>query len=160
MNFDRAFDVLIGHEGGYANDSRDPGGETMWGVTARVAVKEGYIGSMRQLPRETAKAIYRRKYWDAVRADELPAVARYPLFDAAVNSGPEQAIKWLQRAADVKDDGILGPMTLAAVTREPWRCAVKMTAERLDFLTSLPTWGHFGKGWSRRIASVLKEAMA
>lgn len=160
MNFDQAFDALLGSEGGYSFNSADPGGETMHGVTARVARANGYIGEMRDLPLETAKAIYRAKYWDTIRADDLPDVVRYPAFDAAVNSGPAQAIKWLQRSADVKDDGVIGPMTLSAVNREPWRCAVRMTAERLDFMTSLPQWGSFSKGWSRRIASVLKEAMA
>lgn len=160
MNFDRAYDILIGHEGEYSNHSQDPGGSTRWGVTARVALKHGYTGDMRTFPREMAKDIYRASYWNAVRADELPEVARYPLFDAAVNSGVQQAIKWMQRAADVVDDGVIGPVTLAAVARNPLKVAVGMTALRLDFLTSLPTFGAFGKGWARRIASVLKESVA
>jgi lysozyme family protein len=160
MDFDRAFDILIGHEGDYSNHPSDPGGATRWGVTARVAVRHGYIGDMRHFPREQAKVIYRQSYWNAVRADDMPSVVRYPLFDAAVNSGAEQAIKWMQRAAKVGDDGKIGPITLAAVNRDPWRCAVGMTAHRLDFMTSLPTWGAFSRGWARRIASVLKEATA
>lgn len=160
MNFDRAFDILIGHEGDFVNDSRDPGGSTRWGVTQRVAIKHGYTGDMRTFPREMAKDIYRASYWDAVRADELPEVVRYPVFDAAVNSGVVQAIRWLQRVAGVGEDGIIGPMTLAAVRRDPTGCAVKLTAERLDFMTSLPTWVAFGRGWARRIASVLKESVA
>lgn len=157
MKFDDAFDILIGHEGGYSNHPSDPGGETMWGVTRRVALQEGYTGDMHVLPRETAKEIYRKKYWDAVRADRMPEALRYSLFDAAVNSGPEQAIRWLQRAMDVGDDGILGPLTLDAAQRgNGLRLAVKMNAERLDFMTSLPTWSAFGKGWARRIVSNLK----
>ena len=115
---------------------------------------------MRSLPKSLAKEIAKKAYWDKVRADELPPEIRYPLFDAAYNSGPAQAIKWLQRAVDVKDDGALGPMTLDATTRMGARAAVLMTAERLDFLTSLPTWGAFGRGWSRRIAAVLKGVPA
>lgn len=160
MNFDAAFDLLLGHEGGYSNHPLDPGAETMWGVTARVARANGYQGAMAAMPRHVAKDIYRRLYWDKVRADEMPAAARYPLFDAAVNSGAAQAIKWLQRALGVKDDGQLGPMTLAAAQQAGARCAVLMTAERLEFMTGLPTWPAFGKGWARRIASVLKGAAA
>lgn len=157
MNFDQAFDILLGHEGGYANDSRDPGGETMWGVTARVARADGFIGDMRGLPRDRAKAIYKRKYWDAVMADRLPEAAQYIVFDAAVNSGPGQAIRWLQRSLGVGEDGVLGPMTLDAINRASGlKLAVAFCAERLDFMTSLPTWGAFGKGWARRIASNLK----
>jgi lysozyme family protein len=156
MNFDQAFDILIGHEGHYSRHPDDPGGETCFGITRRVAIKEGYIGEMRLMPRETAKAIYRRRYWGALRIDALPEALRFPLFDAAVNSGPEQAVKWLQRAVDVVDDGILGPMTLQAAQRaNPLKVAVHMTGERLDFMTSLPIWAQFGRGWARRIASNL-----
>lgn len=157
MNFDQAFDILLGHEGGYANHPSDPGGETMWGITARVAIKEGYTGDMHALPRETAKSIYKRKYWDAVMADRLPEAVRYTVFDAAVNSGPRQAISWLQRALDVGEDGVMGPLTLDAVNKASGlRLGVLFNAERLDFMTSLPTWGAFGRGWSRRIVANLK----
>lgn len=158
MNFDAAFDRLLGHEGGYSRHPNDPGGETMWGITRKVAMQEGYMGDMHVLPRETAKDIYRRRYWDAVKADSLPEAIRFPLFDAAVNSGVGQAVRWLQRAVDVVDDGILGPMTLQAAQRaNGLKVAVKMTALRLDFMTSLPTWGSFGRGWARRIAANLLE---
>jgi lysozyme family protein len=157
MNFDDAFDALLGVEGGYSNSPSDPGGETMWGITRRVALREGYSGDMHLLPRETAKAIYRRRYWDAVMADRLPEAVRYTVFDAAVNSGPPQAITWLQRALDVGEDGVIGPLTLDAVNKASGlRLGVLFNAERLDFMTSLPTWGAFGRGWARRIVTNLK----
>lgn len=157
MNFDEAFDMLLGHEGGYSNNSHDPGGETMWGITRKVALQEGYEGDMHLLPRETAKAIYRKRYWDSLRADRMPDALKFSLFDAAVNSGVSQAIKWLQRAMDVGDDGILGPLTLDAAQRgNGLRLAIKLNAERLDFMTSLPTWGQFSRGWARRVAENLK----
>jgi lysozyme family protein len=156
MKFDQAFDILIGHEGGHSFHPSDPGGETMWGITRKVAQQEGYVGSMRLLPRETAKDIYRRRYWAPVKADQLPAALRYSVFDAAVNSGVSQAVKWLQRALEVGDDGVLGPMTLqAGANADPARTVARMNGHRLDFMTSLPTWGAFGRGWARRIASNL-----
>ena len=159
MNFDEAFDMLLGHEGGYSRHPDDPGGETTWGITRKVAVQEGYAGDMHVLPREFAKTVYRRRYWDAVKADSLPDAVRFSLFDAAVNSGVKQAVKWLQRAVDVDDDGILGPMTLQAAQRAPaLRTAMNINALRLDFMTSLPTWGSFGRGWARRIAVNLMGA--
>lgn len=155
MDFDSAFDRLLGYEGDYSNHPSDPGGETRWGITRKVALKAGYTGDMHVLPRDFAKDIYRRKYWDAVRADELPEVLRYPVFDAAVNSGPGQAVQWLQQALDIGDDGIVGPLTLHELeSAPPVEVAVTMTALRLDFLTNLPTWAAFGKGWARRIASI------
>lgn len=155
MNFDEAFDRLIGHEGGYSFHKDDPGGETMWGVTARVARANGYQGDMRALPRDLAKAIYRQAYWLPVKADQLPERVRFDVFDAAVNSGTTQAAKWLQRAVGVSDDGSIGPATLAAASAADAMLAARFNGQRLQFMTDLPTWGSFGKGWARRIASNL-----
>lgn len=161
MNFDQAFDRLLGNEGGYAFNAADPGGETMWGVTARVARASGYVGDMKALPRATAAAIYKARYWDTICAEQLPEVLRFEVFDAAANSGVQQAVRWIQRASGVTDDGILGAMTLAAVHgAEPIRLALAFNGERLDMMTSLPTWGSFGRGWARRIAGNLKALAA
>lgn len=158
MDFDTAFTKLLGHEGGYVNHPNDPGGETNWGVTKAVARDFGYTGSMRDLPRDTAKRIYRVKYWDAVKADEMPAAVRYPLFDAAVNSGVGQAARWLQRALGVADDGKIGAITIAkAKQSDGVAVASAMIGQRLQFMTNLSTWTAFGKGWARRIASLMME---
>lgn len=160
MDFDTAFTKLLGHEGGYVNHPNDPGGETNWGVTKAVARDFGYTGSMRDLPRDTAKRIYRVKYWDAVKADEMPAAVRYPLFDAAVNSGVGQAARWLQRALGVADDGKIGAITIAkAKQSDGVAVASAMIGQRLQFMTNLSTWPAFGKGWARRIASLMQEAV-
>jgi lysozyme family protein len=161
MNFDDAFDRLLGHEGGYSFSPSDPGGETMWGVTAKVAYANGYTGRMKDLPREKAKEIYRAKYWDAIKADQLPAALRFEVFDAAVNSGVSQAVKWLQRVVGVGDDGVIGPMTLGAANKLDGKsAAAAYNGMRLDFMTSLPTWAAFGRGWARRIASNLQALKA
>lgn len=156
MDFDAAFDRLIGNEGGYSNSPSDPGQETMWGVTARVARANGYTGSMRQLPRDTAKAIYKKSYWDAIHADQLPEALRFHVFDAAVNSGVKQAAMWLQRLAHVGEDGVIGPLTLAAAAKLGPEAGGAYSGLRLDFMTSLPTWAAFGRGWARRIAGNLQ----
>lgn len=157
MDFDTAFHELLGHEGSFVDHPKDPGGATRWGVTERVARAAGYSGHMRDLPVDLAKAIYRRSYWDAVRADELPAALRYAVFDAAVNSSPAQAVKWLQRAVGAADDGVIGPQTLRlAASVDAERAARQMLGRRLRFMTDLPTWPAFGKGWARRIASLLE----
>ena len=156
MTFDQAFQQLLGHEGGYSDNKADPGGATMWGVTERVARAHGYTGHMRDLPVALAKQIYRASYWDAVRADELPAPVRYSVFDAAVNSGVGQSVKWLQRALGVSDDGAIGPKTLAAAQAADGQVLkAKMLGARLQFMTDLATWPSFGRGWARRVASLL-----
>ena len=95
MNFDTAFDLLITHEGGFSNHPDDPGGATMYGVTETVARANGYQGAMKDLTLDFAKRVYKTMYWDTCRCDDMPDAVRYSLFDAAVNSGPSQAIKWL-----------------------------------------------------------------
>lgn len=160
MNFDLAFDRLLGHEGGYVNDPRDPGGETNWGITVAVARANGYAGPMRDLPQDTAKAIYRKLYWNTVRADELPEAVRFDAFDAAVNHGPSQAAKWLQRAVGTTPDGVIGTVTLGAVRAAGSQLAAHFNGQRLQFYTDLPTWPTFGKGWARRVATNLKNLEA
>lgn len=154
MLFDEAFDLLLGHEGGYVNDKRDPGGETKWGISHR-----SYPAlDIKNLTKDEAKAIYRRDYWDKCRIDELPAKLRYTVFDMAVNSGVSAAVKTLQRAVHVKDDGILGPVTMAAVGRfDAGALTARFCGARLNMMASLPTWSAFGKGWARRIAAILME---
>jgi len=156
MTFDTAFDALIGNEGGYSFNTQDPGGETMFGVTARVAIANGYTGSMRNFTRDQAKDIYRRQYWMPIRGFDLPDPLAFQVFDGAVNSGPAQSVKWLQRAAGVADDGQIGPMTLDAIAKgNPYIEGAAFNGQRLLFMTDLPTWGAFGRGWARRIANNL-----
>lgn len=157
MNFDQAFHKLLGHEGAYSNHPNDPGGETMWGVTIAVARQNGYAGAMKDMPVDVAKRIYKAQYWDAVRADEMPAGLRYPLFDAAVNSGVGQAIRWLQRALQLADDGRIGPITLAAAKQSNTEVIQRrMLSQRLRFMTNLSNWSSFSRGWARRIADLLE----
>lgn len=154
MNFDLAFEKLIGHEGGYVNDARDPGGETKFGISKRSYPAEDIAGMTLMRARE----LYRRDFWDAVRADEMPDAIRFDLFDAAVNSGVRQSIRWLQRSANVIDDGVIGPKTLLAVRiADPQRLSRRFNGHRLQFMAGLGGWSRFGRGWARRIAANLME---
>lgn len=157
MNFDQAFELLLGHEGGFSDHKADPGGKTRWGVTEAVARAKGYTGDMRDLPVDLARSIYRADYWDRIRAEELPAGLRYVMFDAAVNSGPPQAVKWLQAAIGETVDGIIGPRTLSAAKQlEPNALKLAMLAQRLRFMSNLTSWPAFGRGWARRIADLME----
>lgn len=159
MTFDDAFAKLLGHEGGYVDHPSDPGGATNWGVTQAVARANGYAGHMRDFPQEAAKRIYRAQYWDAVSAEALPPALRYVVFDAAVNSGVKQAIRWLQRAVFADDDGVIGAKTLMAVNvADAQAVRARFLGQRLRFMTDLPTWSAFGKGWARRVADLMGDA--
>jgi lysozyme family protein len=157
VNFLTAFDKLLGHEGGFSNHKDDRGGATRYGVTEAVAREVGYRGNMRELPLELAQRIYKDRYWDAVQAENLPPDVRYIVFDGAVNSGVAQAAKWLQRACGVKDDGVVGPLTIrAANALHPDGLKRKILAQRLRFMATLPNWPAFGRGWANRISDLLE----
>lgn len=155
MDFDAAFERLIGHEGGYVNNPRDPGGETKFGISKRAYPGEDIAG----MTLDRAKLIYRRGYWGPAGCDAVPDAIRFDLFDMAVNAGVRTAIKALQRSVGETDDGIIGPRTLQAVSSMPApRIVARFNGERLARLADDVNWPAFGRGWARRIASNLKEA--
>lgn len=152
MSFDLAFTRLMGSEGGYSNHSSDPGGETMWGITAKVARANGYQAEMRSLTKEKAKEIAKKVYWDPLKCDQMPFAVAFQVFDGSYNSGPDQSARWLQRALGVADDGKIGPITLAKLKAEdPARIAAEYISQRGHFMTKLSTWSTFGKGWANRL---------
>jgi lysozyme family protein len=95
-----------------------------------------------------------------VKGDDLPDGVDYVVFDAAINSGPGRAAKWLQQAVGATADGAIGPGTLKAVSEMPAQEIVEKYQQiRLEFLQALPTWGTFGKGWGRRVAEAQVAAI-
>ena len=155
MNFDEAFRRVIGHEGGYVDDPRDPGGRTKYGISQRSYPGEDIAG----MTLDRARAIYLRDFWGPAGCDAVPDGVKFDLFDAAVNSGVKAAAKMLQRAVGETEDGIIGPRTLQAVQSMPApRLVARFNGVRLDFMAGLSTWPAFGRGWARRIAANLMEA--
>lgn len=148
-------DRVLGNEGGYVNNPADPGGETKWGIAKR---SYPHV-DIKSLTREQAVAIYQRDFWEQVHGDELPPSVAFQALDAAVNHGIGNAIRWMQRAAGVADDGHFGPVTWAAIkAADKNDLLLRFNAVRLDFYTRLSTWSTFGKGWARRVASDLMFA--
>ena len=157
--FSEAVERVLAHEGGFVDHPSDPGGATNFGITERVARARGYKGHMRDLPRQTAIEIYRAQYWAPVQGDKLPDAIAFQVMDAAVNHGVGNAARWLQRAAGVAEDGVIGPVTLAAVRNaDPADLVLRFNATRLDFYASLSTFSTFGRGWTRRVAENLRLA--
>lgn len=158
-NFDAALKAILHHEGGFVNHPKDPGGMTNLGVTKRVW--EEWTGhevdekAMRALTPEVVAPMYKAKYWDRIRGDDLPTGVDYIVFDAAINSGPGRAAKWLQQTVGAVPDGAIGAGTLGKVAAMGAAEIVEKYQEtRLAFLQSLPTWDTFGRGWGRRVAEV------
>jgi len=162
-NFPTVLGLVLKHEGGFVDHPEDPGGMTNLGVTK--AVWESWVGhpvserEMRALTPEKVAPMYKRRYWDRVRGDELPSGVDLAVFDAAVNSGVGRGIKWLQEAMDFTPDGNLTPEVLAAAEmRDHAQLVTLICTYRLAFLMQLPTWRTFGKGWARRVSNVVAEA--
>jgi lysozyme family protein len=163
-NFELSLKKVIEHEGGYVNHPADPGGMTNLGVTKRVW--EEWVGhpvdekEMRALTVEQVSPLYKKRYWDAIHGDRLPAGLDYCLFDTAINSGVGRASRFIQEMVGVAADGAIGNKTLLAIGQFK---DVKMLVDeycdkRLDFLQKLKTWPVFGKGWGRRVADVRESA--
>lgn len=162
-NWDAAFAHVIKSEGGYVNDPHDKGGETNLGVT-RIAWGE-YLGraimdgEMKALTVDQVKPFYKKQYWDRCRCDDLPAGVDYAVFDFAVNAGTGQAAKFLQRAVGTKDDGAIGPGTLAAVSNHDQKIVLERFSEQKEafyrgIVSRRPDQERFLKGWLARVESV------
>jgi lysozyme family protein len=133
MSFDRAFQIVVGVEGGYSNDPQDPGGETKYGISRRAYPKL----DIKALTLEHARVIYEQDYWNAAGCDRISnPVLAILVFDCAVNQG-------LSRAVQIEN-----------IARDP----ISYQAERALHYASLPTFQRFGRGWMRRLFSVLQQA--
>ena len=163
-NFDTCLSHVLRHEGGYVDHPRDPGSATNMGITQRTLSDwRGYPVSkaqVRALGRDEVAAIYRARYWNAVRGDDLPAGLDLVAFDGAVNSGPLRGAQWLQTGLGVTADGKIGPLTLrAAASCKPADAINRACDARLGFLRRLGTWATFGRGWTSRVADVRSTAL-
>lgn len=154
--FKSAVEIILAHEGGYVNDSRDPGGETKFGISKRAYPDI----DIRSLTRDDAKAIYYRDYWQPIRGDRLSFGVALVLFDMAVNMGRSRTIKMLQKACSVKQDGKFGDITLAAANSINKNALIEeLTKERVLYYTALDTWKIYGAGWLRRSIETLSSAL-
>lgn len=161
------FDRLIGSEGAWTIDERDPGNWTggRVGVGTLKGTKFGIAANtypdlnIRDLTLDDARAVYFRDWWTKLAADELPPAVAYQVWQFAVNAGMGTAKRGLQFAVGVAQDGQIGPLTLAAVKRaDLCDILLRFNSFVLTHYTSLSTFGTFGKGWSRRVAANLLYA--
>ena len=162
-NFDDCLKLILHHEGGYVNHPKDPGGETNLGVTKRVYEEWGGTKNMRDLTVEDVAPIYKKNYWDRVKADQIPEGLNLCVFDWAVNSGTGRAAKKLQGMIGTTVDGGIGPNTLRALKlyceTEGVEAAIsEYTKIRQEFYESLSTFDTFGRGWTRRNQETELEA--
>lgn len=171
MNYDTAFERIIGHEGRFQAHHDDRGnwtsgrvgeGElkgTKFGISAMSYPNE----DIRNLTLDRAKFLYKRDFWDRNGLDRYHGALQYQLFDMALNHGRGNAIRMFQRALGVLDDGSVGRITLGAYDEMVAERGIDdllkyLSAERIEFFTRLSTFTQFGRGWMNRVAGNLRYA--
>ena len=155
-NFESCLEKILKHEGGFVNHPEDPGGMTNMGITKKVY--ERFLGKevneqeMRDMPKEHVAEIYRKNYWERVKADDLPSGLDLCVFDWAVNSGTKRAVCALQESIGAEVDGVMGPMTIGKVkVYDNLELLKVMKEKRENFYRSLThLFKTFGTGWLRR----------
>jgi lysozyme family protein len=172
-SFDVAFLALMGNEGRYQCLPNDAGNwtsghvnigtlvGTCWGISAPILAahlgRDPTAEEMQNLSQDTAKTIAKTKFWDPYRCDDLPPEVAFQVLDAAYNGG--LPAKWLQEAAGVDADGVIGDQTVAAVNAKPAdKIVMLFDAARLDWMAGLGAWTSFSKSWAHRIAANLRLA--
>lgn len=164
--FKSAVEFTLKHEGGHVNDPKDPGGETNLGISDR---RDGIIDGKADIDGDgvpdvviskitvaQAEQVYYHDYWIPCRCGDLPPPVAVVLFDTAVNCGNNRAIRMLQKAIGVKDDGVIGSKTINAANKMDAASTARLMAdERLAFYRGLKTFNHFGKGWTRRVDALV-----
>jgi lysozyme family protein len=169
--FDKTFEVVIGSEGGLSLNPQDPGnwtggavgrGElrgTNWGISAASYPTK----DIASLTLDQAKAIYWTDFWLPIAGDKLPPALALLVFDTAVMSGVGRAVRLLQAALGVAEDGVIGPQTLSAINAIAGHGAAleaEFMARRLVFMAGLAVWPTFSLGWSRRLCALPYEAVS
>lgn len=165
--FARCFELLIGHEGGFTADARDPGNWTGGKVNAGElkGTKFGISAAVYRhldianLTLDQAREIYHADFWRKIRGDELPPAVALCVFDAAVHAGLGNAARWLQASIRITVDGVIGSKTIEAVRARPAPVVLaEMLALRAEHNRRQPTIETFGLGWSRRLFALAFQA--
>lgn len=166
--FDQAFTELVGLEGKYSSDEKDPGnwtsgkvevGEckgTMYGISAAAYPDLDIMG----LNLQKAKAIYFQDFWSKLRCSNFPDPIAIALFKEGVNLGVEGAAKALQRSLRAQNvDGVIGNLTIGLATSQPPKQVLcQFLTECAVAYTQMANFKVDGKGWLSRVIQTAVEA--
>jgi lysozyme family protein len=161
-DFKECLELVLKSEGGWVNNSSDPGGETNLGVTKRVW--EEWVGhpveSLKKLTKDDVAPLYEQKYWRPCYGEVLPRGLDLVVFSMAVNAGPGRSIKLLQSAIGCVLDGIIGPRTRSLILASNITTLIaKFSEARREYYRTLKTFPIFGRGWLSRVDKEELEAL-
>lgn len=149
-DFDRAVEVIFKVEG-YDKVIVDEGGLTKWGISKNANPDI----DIENLTKDQAKGLYRARYWDTVRAEEMAWPLNLFVFDAAVNQGVGAAIKMLQSAVGAAQDGVLGRKSMALIgALPPKELAASYMSKRALRYVGTRNFDKYGYGWFARLFRV------
>ncbi len=159
--FNRAVAFILKWESGLVDDPQDPGGLTNFGIALNRHPELTREDILNMTPARAAEIYHGPEYWGAIQGDQLPPIIQLPMLDASVVEGPETAIRCLQRALEVTDDGVLGPITLKQATVMAGDGLVQnIGAERIVQMSKTGNWPHDRRGWARRVIAASIGALS
>lgn len=164
--FKSCLKLTLGSEGGNDDDPDDKGGRTGQGIT-----QSEYTRWLKSKGRPNADVwdikvadrdqLYCDFYWDEVSGDKLPLPIAFLTFDAGVLSGVGYSRKLAQRVVGCKQDGILGPISIAALNAVDKATFInRFTELRTEYLRTRSTAWKYFKGWKARTDRNQKQALA
>jgi lysozyme family protein len=169
MNFDDAFAAVVGEEGGFSTDRKDPGnwtkgfvgGGLLLGTKYGISAAAYPLLDISNLSLSDAKAIYERDYWSRIGGPSLAYGNALCLFDFAVNAGIKESVTVAQRAVGATTDGVMGPNTFAAINAMPPAVFVPLFTQcRIEAYRAMKNFDLYGGGWVARAEHIAKEALA
>lgn len=167
-NYEQALRWVLTHEGGYVNDTDDPGGETYKGVARKMNSKwEGWTlidmlkkqsGFPANLDKdaelqEAVKSFYEINFWDRIKGDDIASQeVATSIFDFAVNAGVSTSASLAQLVVDAEKDGIIGNRTIELINGfDPEHFLAAFTVAKIARYVSIvkkrPTSKKYFYGW-------------
>lgn len=153
--YKKALDFVLKWEGKFSNHPDDPGGATNFGITQRTydvyrTKLKRTLQSVKKINSLEVVDIYDDFFWEKIKGDELPENIAMALFDWAVNTGVRRAIRHLQLVLMVKEDGVMGPITIKSA-KEMSKNQLKLFLDVRERFYKKQNKPMFLRGWLNRL---------
>lgn len=169
-NSSKLIPFILQWEGGFVNDPDDLGGATNKGITIgafteykkRKGQKAPTVTDLKNISDAEWRDVFKSLYWDRWEADEIKSQAVANILVDWVWASGSHGIKRPQRLLGVKEDGIVGKQTIAAVNAMDAATLFKMIKDdRAKFIDEIckarPKNEKYRKGWMNRINAIRYE---